>query len=290
LFCACLAVLLLKPSLLAMTPLRAILPAPLTHGGSATVLVLGLDRRGSEVTRTDVVLLARVGPPGQAPGAVWIPRDLLVPIPGHGSDRINTAYTWGDLDDGDGIGLARTVVQEQFRVRIDRVAVIDFRCFERAVDAVGGVDITVTETIIDPAYPTEDGGITTLRFEPGRQRFSGARALQYVRTRSADSDFGRGRRQQQVLGAFAERLRNPVNAARASSAMLKECPGHGSELGAGDLVALGALAATGGSAQIRAVDESMVSPTVLPSGAAVLLPRWEAIRPVVREVIGGETP
>ncbi len=251
------------------------------------MLILGLDRRGSEVTRSDVMFLVRVGPPGETPGVLSIPRDLLVSIPGHGSDRINTAYTWGSLDDGDGVGMARLVVESQFAVDVDRVAVIDFRCFERAVDAVGGVEVTVAEEIVDSVYPTEDGGITTLHFEPGRQRFSGTRALQYVRTRSADSDFARVRRQQQVLGAFAERLHNPVNAARAGAVLAKECPGSGSELGAGDLLALGALASTGGSPKLRAVDESMVTPTMLPSGAAVLLPQWDAIRLVVREVIGG---
>jgi len=78
---------------------------------TSTVLILGLDRRGSEVPRTDTMLLARLGPPGQAPVLLSIPRDLWVQIPGKGEDRINTAFVWGELGPGGGAALAKRTVE-----------------------------------------------------------------------------------------------------------------------------------------------------------------------------------
>ncbi|HMQ35587.1 MAG TPA: LCP family protein, partial [Chloroflexaceae bacterium] len=59
----------------------------------------------------------------------------------------------------------------------------------------------------DPAYPTEDYGTIEVRFRPGPQLLDGERALIYARTRHADSDFGRNQRQQLVLMAIFDRIR-----------------------------------------------------------------------------------
>lgn len=252
--------------------------------GASNLLVLGLDRRGIELARTDTLLLARVGPPGSAATILSIPRDLWVPIPGRGDDRINTAYSWGELRGGDGASLARRTIEESFGVRVDRVAVVDFACFQHAVDAAGGVTVDVPERIVDEAYPADDGSTALVVFEKGQQKIAGARALQYVRTRAADSDFGRIRRQQQVVGALAARLRDPMAAVQVSGVLLGRCAGAGTDLSPADLAALAAVGGSGGEPAFHMLGESMVSPTVLPSGAQVLMPRWERIRPLMAEI------
>jgi LCP family protein required for cell wall assembly len=254
---------------------------------TSNVLVLGLDRRGSEIPRTDTILLTRIGPAGEPPTVLSIPRDLLVQIPGQGEDRINTAYVWGELGTGNGASLARKTVEEDFGVRVDRVAVVDFSCFQAAVDAAGGVPVDIPLRLVDDSYPTNDGGTTQIVFDPGRQTVNGARALEYVRTRAPDSDFGRIRRQQQVLAGIADRIHNPILAAQVGRAVLARCPGAGTEVSLADLAVFGVLGAAAGLPRFQLLDESTVTPVTLPSGAQVLQPRWERIRPLVADIFGG---
>lgn len=263
------------------------LPAAIEQRGKITVLALGLDRRRAEPPRSDVILLFQVGPPGRPSAALSIPRDLWVSIPDQGEDRINTAYTWGDLKARDGPSWARRTVEASFAVHVDRTVIIDFVCFKHAVDAAGGVRVDVPAPIVDRAYPLEDGGVTTVTFEPGPQTLTGEQALQYVRTRS-DSDFGRMGRQQQVAAALVQRMRDPAAGARV--ALLRECPGFSTDLSAADVLLLAGMAASGGDLRMGIVGESMVSPTTTSSGAQVLLPRWERIRPLVAELFprGGQ--
>jgi len=269
-------------------PVRA--PAVLERrSATSTVLVLGLDRRGSEIARTDTILLARVGP-GQPPTVLSIPRDLWVQIPGRGEDRINTAFVWGEIGGGNGASLAKKTVEDDFGVRVDRVAVVDFSCFQSAVDAAGGVTIDVPQRLVDEAYPTTSGSVTQVVFEPGRQTIDGERALQYVRTRTPDSDFGRIRRQQQVLSAIVDRLHNPAVAARIARAVIARCPDAGTEVSLADVALFGALGVASGPPRFQVLDESTVTPVTLPSGAQVLQPRWDRIRAVVADLFGASQP
>jgi LCP family protein required for cell wall assembly len=260
------------------------------RSATGTILVLGVDRRGSEIPRTDTILLARIGPPGQPPAVLSIPRDLWVQIPGKGEDRINTAYVWGELGMGGGPALARKAVEENFGVRVDRVAVIDFSCFQAAVDAAGGVTIDVPARLVDETYPAKDGGVMEVIFEPGRQKVDGERALQYVRTRAPDSDFGRIRRQQQVLAAIAERVHSPAVAASVARSAIARCPDAGTEVSLADIALFGTLGAASGTPRFQLLDESTVTPVTLPSGAQVLQPRWDRIRPLVADIFGGRSP
>ena len=75
---------------------------------------------------------------------------------------------------------------------------------------MGGVTIDVERSIVDSNYPTEDGGVTTIRFESGVQHMEGERALVYARTRHADDDYFRAERQQQVVSALLGRMAIPV--------------------------------------------------------------------------------
>jgi len=164
--------------------------------------------------------------------------------------------------------------------------VVDFSCFAGAVEAAGGVKIDVPQRLADPTFPTKDGGTIEVVFDKGPQNMTGERALEYVRTRAPDSDFGRIRRQQQVLGAIAERVHNPVVAARVGRALIAKCPDVGTEVSLADLALFGALGANGGAPRFQLLDETTVTPVTLPSGAQVLEPRWDRIRPVVADLFG----
>ena len=259
-------------------------PAMLNRAGAMNILVLGLDRRATEVPRSDTIVVVHVGP-GTAPTLLSIPRDLWVPIPTHGDDRINTAYTWGELNGGQGAALARRTVEQNFGVAIDRVVVIDFACFQQAVDAAGGITVQIDQQLFDPTHPLTGGQATPLTFEAGPRKLNGEEALQFARLRAPDSDFGRIRRQHQVLEALGERARDPQVALRVARMVMRQCPTSGLDLTPADLVTLSSLASRSGDPRIRLIDESMVNPTTLPSGAQVLLPRWELIRPLAADLL-----
>lgn len=179
--------------------------------GPVTVLLLGLDRRPGEsaTPRSDAMIVVRVDPERRRVALLSLPRDLWVPIPGHGRNRLNAAYLWGERDGppGGGMALARATVSGLLGVSIDYVAVTDFRGFAALVDTVGGVTVNVERALVDDRFPTLDRGTTTVRFSPGPQAMDGATALTYARVRHPDSDFERGRRQQAVLLALAEAMR-----------------------------------------------------------------------------------
>jgi anionic cell wall polymer biosynthesis LytR-Cps2A-Psr (LCP) family protein len=89
----------------------------------------------------------------------------------------------------------------------------DFNAFITAIDAIGGVEINVEQELYDPQYPTMDYGYMVAHFLPGRQHMDGATALIYSRMRHMDSNYERNQRQQQVMLAAVQRLReqNPLD-------------------------------------------------------------------------------
>src|SRR5437763_8132338 len=107
------------------------------------------------------------------------------------------------------------------------------------VDAVGGVDITVSQPIHDDAYPTDDYGIITVDIPAGRQHMDGETALRYARTRHQDSDFGRVARQQQVLVALRSKMLQPQGWWRWPGVLAAVQRTTQTDLGPLDLAALG---------------------------------------------------
>lgn len=178
------------------------------------VLVLGLDARQGEgaLTRADSVMLVGVDPARLRVSVLSIPRDVFIEVPNYGLQRINTINMLGEQEAaGRGPTLLADAVEQSFGVRAERYVRLDFAGFVELVDAVGGIAVDVERTIIDDAYPTDDGGTTSIRFESGLQYLDGERALQYARTRHADDDYQRAERQQQVMSALVGRLANPLH-------------------------------------------------------------------------------
>ncbi|WP_318185277.1 LCP family protein [Metabacillus idriensis] len=108
-------------------------------------------------------------------------------IPGHGQNKINAAFAIGGPD------LLRKTIKHNFDIDIQHYAIIDFKGFESMIDTAfpEGVEINVEQQM------SEKIGVT---IEPGLQKLDGEHLLGYVRYRGgADSDFGRVRRQQEVM-------------------------------------------------------------------------------------------
>jgi polyisoprenyl-teichoic acid--peptidoglycan teichoic acid transferase len=174
------------------------------------LLVLGVDRRPGEVCpcRSDVMMFASLDPLSLTAALITIPRDLFVAIPTMGNNRINTAMFYGELKNypGKGPGLAKATVEKTFARPVGHYVVIDFNGFRKIVDALGGIDINVPQAINDPTYPNETYGYKPLNIPAGVVHMNGELALAYSRTRHQDNDFGRSKRQIQVLMAMRDQV------------------------------------------------------------------------------------
>jgi LCP family protein required for cell wall assembly len=179
-----------------------------TGHGRVNIVLLGLDRRpnDNEGTRSDSMLLLSVDQDSKTANMLSIPRDLWIKIPGHGNNRVNTAYFFGDQDHPGkgGPPLVKQAIQENFGIRVDYFVEIDFNGFRTIIDAIGGITLDVKKPLVDSEYPTEDYGIKRIYIPAGLQHMDGQTALEYARSRHSDSDLGRNQRQQDVLLAVRE--------------------------------------------------------------------------------------
>jgi LCP family protein required for cell wall assembly len=168
-------------------------------GGPQTILVLGSDRRFADKkakvpARSDTIILIRLDPSKGATAVMSIPRDLRVPVPGHGTSKINAAYEAG------GPILSVKTIRQLLGIPISHVVNINFGGFQRAVDRLKCVFMDV-----DRKYYHSNAGLppsqqySEIDVRAGYQRLCGEDALAFVRFRHLDNDLVRAARQQDFL-------------------------------------------------------------------------------------------
>jgi len=151
--------------------------------------------------------------------------------------------------------------------------------------------VDIPNPVHDGAYPLRDGsGTIVIDFPAGRIHLDGSNALIYARIRHDNSDFQRMRRQQQVLFAIRDKLLSseaipqlPALAQVLSSAVR-------TDLSVEDTALLGCLGPqiSRESIQTWVIDSSLTQPSRLPDGGSVLLPKMEAILPILENFNTGE--
>jgi LCP family protein required for cell wall assembly len=184
------------------TTLQAVAPHHAT-----IALVLGYDHRvgqGSAPSRSDTIMLLRADPNSQTISQLSIPRDLNVeircPKPGFTpfTSKINAAYSsCGALG-------SLATVEALTHLPINYLITVDFRGFKKVVNILGGVWVDV-----DRRYFNNQGGpygYATINIQPGYQRLTGGKALDFVRYRETDSDIVRVARQQLFVQAMKEQF------------------------------------------------------------------------------------
>jgi LCP family protein required for cell wall assembly len=177
-----------------------------------TVLAIGTDARSDEYRsgRADVIRVVRADFRGQRVTTLAFPRDLWVYIPGIERNlhtdyqKLNTAYTYGNPDHGPDL-LARTL-ELNFGLKTDHYIVANMNVFVDAVDALGGLDVTLPPGGIDgrTAYDRSQ----RLVFPEGAQHLSGEQALTLARIRNV-SVFQRAQNQNLVLCALRRQIESP---------------------------------------------------------------------------------
>src|SRR5256712_1101933 len=213
---------------------QAVEPAPgtiaykLKHAQQGNVLLLG--RGGYENDApylTDSIMAVTIDPASNKVSMVSIPRDLVVRMNLQDNpsriwiNKINAAYevpyvsiiccVASQYSGHDAGGLAAEhEVGKVTGLTFDRYIAVDFVAFRDMVNALGGVDVCLSTNLDDYSYPNYHNGYMPIHFKAGCQHLNGEQALEVARSRHAvqpqqASDFGRARRQQDIMQAIKQR-------------------------------------------------------------------------------------
>lgn len=293
-------------------PTATATPFPsLTGTQRINILLLGSDTdakfQGSYITQ--IMIVASIDPVHHTVTLLSIPRDFWVPIPGHGMNKIQVAYQFGEQDHpgGGGVALARQTIEDDFGIHIDHYAWIGLQGFIKVIDTAGGVNIDALHPILDDNYPDDikNGQVTTtnifasrrLYIPAGPQHMDGTTALEYVRSRHADliGDFGRSQRQQQVLLQLRGKVEQPGSLLHIP-AYLSDLNGYvKSDFSVPDLFALGNFVRLYGS---QPYTQYVLMPptyssleTITANGLIqdIVRPDWPAVHALVAHVFAPPT-
>jgi LCP family protein required for cell wall assembly len=187
-------------------------PDPFVGMDNLYILLLGCDedryyaRPGSgregqvleQLARTDTMQLVRLDFKNKAVGMMQIPRDTMVEVPGFERMKINGLHVAGGVDASvQGVALLTGITP-------DRVVLMDYKAILKMIDEVGGVEVNVPRRM---KYKDTRGGLD-IDLEKGPQLLDGKTALGYLRFRQ-DSDLFRGKRQQEFMIAFKDKVADP---------------------------------------------------------------------------------
>ncbi len=175
------------------------------------ILLLGMGGKGHDGPYlTDTIILVSIKPSTKEMALISIPRDLYVPIPGHGWRKINNANAFGEEETpGRGAILAEQTVSHILDLPIHYYVRIDFQGFKKLIDDLGGIRVYVERSFVDTHYPAPNHKYQTISFKKGWQKMDGEQALKFARSRHGtngeSSDFARAKRQQKIILAIKKK-------------------------------------------------------------------------------------
>ena len=172
------------------------------------VMLFGEDKSSDGVSRSDSMIMLSIDNRHQKLKLTSFMRDMWVYIPEYGYSKLNHAYSYG------GAKLSITTIEQNFGIKIDRYAIVDFASFRKIIDILGGIDLELTAEEIDYInWQTWKNGQADTRYEiiadPGIVHLNGRQALWYARNRGDEiegfsgSDFDRTDRQRKLLKTLA---------------------------------------------------------------------------------------
>lgn len=219
------------------------------------ILLFGQDTPASEEDhgRSDTTILLSIDNVNKKLKLTSFQRDTYVSVPGHGDNKINSAFTYG------GERLSIDTIEANFGIKVDKYATVDFSSFRDVIEALGGVDIELTlEEIkyINAQIDVNDQTDVTsfLKFDPTKEKqmvhLDGYQALWYARDRGEESlggnpeysfsgdDWDRTSRQRNLIQTIIKSLRENASLTELVSIANKIGPLVTTNLKKGDITFL----------------------------------------------------
>lgn len=182
------------------------IPVKDMYGDVVNILLVGVEEIGGGAN-TDSIMIATMNTKTNTIKITSLMRDLYVEIPGYEKNRINSAFSKG------GIELLYQTITNNFDIKLDGYAMVNFESFEKVIDILGGIEITLTQGeanylnstnyISDPA---------NRKVIAGKQIMNGNQALGYARVRKVstgteNNDFGRTQRHRTIINAVFNKIK-----------------------------------------------------------------------------------
>ena len=194
--------------------------------GVYNILLLGEEAIGSGSSRgrTDVVIIATLNKNSKSIKLTSILRDTLVQIPGYKENKLNSVYEKGDVD------LLYETIALNFNIRLDGCVLVNFENFEKIIDYLGGLELTLTSS--EAKYLRNTNYISNPKYRTvveGTQLMNGNQVLGYARIRKRaaitgeNNDYGRTDRHRLILNAVFEKYKTK-NELELVSMMFKMLP------------------------------------------------------------------
>jgi LCP family protein required for cell wall assembly len=270
-------------------------PPSLTGTSRVNILLLGsdTDAKFAGDYNTQIMIVVSIDPVRKSVSMLSVPRDLWVPIPGHGTGKIGVAYGAG------GVALARQTIETNLGIPIHYYAWVGLEGFIKVIDTFGGVDVDVSHPIVDDSYPDDVNSpdpyaYRRLYIPAGPQHLDGMRALEYVRSRHGDliGDFGRSQRQQQVLDALRSKSGTKDIIVRLPELANDLKDSVRTDMTLQDIARFASFAE-----QIRGqpVQQYTLLPpkysdnAVAADGESIVVPNWPEIRPLIDQIFDVKT-
>lgn len=196
-------------------PITSLVNEPMKEKGVTNILLIGNDSRSQgEDGRSDAMIMLSISNKTNKIYMTSLLRDIYVDIPGYKGNRLNAAYSYG------GAELLMETIEQNFDIQVNRYILVNFQAFANLVDAVGGVDLELTNeevqyvngylveyNILEGRAEGTDYLDTSLS---GIIHLNGPQALAYSRNRYLGTDFGRTERQRKVLSSVMKKLPTSV--------------------------------------------------------------------------------
>ena len=172
------------------------------------IALFGIDQENGSVGRSDTMIIVSIDKDHNKIKMTSLARDSLVPIDGHGEEKLTHAWAYGHAK------LALRTINQNFGMNITEYAYVNFEEFINAIDYLGGVYVDVNAAERDRLNQWDITHKCKIRYgrpQPllegtGRRLLNGVQALAYARNRS-DGDSNRTARQREVLTSLYEQIK-----------------------------------------------------------------------------------
>ncbi|MEG2289439.1 MAG: LCP family protein [Clostridium sp.] len=180
-----------------------------TYKNIVNIVLFGLDEKVDNIQRSDAIMIGTLDPLNNKIKITSLMRDTYVNIPGYGYDKLNHAYAFG------GPELAIKTINKNFDLNITDYVSVDFTELESIIDAIGGIDMEMTQTELEHVNAYLDTVYTAAKKTPkhvsfnrdGKVHMTGYEALGYTRIRGTDNgDFDRTERQRKITNEMFNKI------------------------------------------------------------------------------------